>query len=362
MTMKLSIGRVAASSPTMVDELNLAASWYIALPSSDLPAGRPIALELFGQPLVAWRDEQRRPVLMPRHCPHMGASLADGAIVRGCLQCPFHQWRFAASGQCTAIPGIDRIPATARQPTYPVVERYGYVWAWYGPPAPLFPLPEIPALDTDGRGYRRFRFADTTAATVRRILENTYDPDHLAALHGLRVAGSLELTVLKDPRETHLNGPPIPDEAWFGASIEWPSYAGMLGVLTRLLRSNAQRFTLLVDGWPAGQRITYLADGRAQYTLLLAATPVGPNRTVQHICVAIPRSGKPWKDVARYLMNRVQIKVASDQDLPVFNTIEPGDRNGIYVKRDFGVVKFREHYQTWVGKAQPVAGGSSVCP
>jgi nitrite reductase/ring-hydroxylating ferredoxin subunit len=354
--MKPDLDRTLARSPATIDELNLAASWYIALPSSDLPAGRPIAIDLFGRPLVAWRDELRRPVVMPRHCPHMGASLADGAIVRGCLQCPFHHWRFAASGRCTAIPGIARIPATARQLTYPVVERYGYVWAWYGTAEPMFPLPEIPALEADCRAYRSFRFADATAATVRRILENTYDPDHLAALHGLRVAGSLELTVLSDPRETSRNGPPIPDDAWFGASIEWPSYAGALGIITRLLRSNARRFTLLVDGWPAGQRITYLADGRPQYTLLLAATPVAPNRTVQHICVALPASGSLWRDLARYVSNRVQIKIASDQDLPIFNTIEPGDRDGIYVKRDLGVVRFREHYQTWVRKVQPVAG------
>ncbi len=344
---------LAARPRSPVDEHTLAASWYIALPTSELPARRPGSLALFGRPLVAWRDEQRRPVRMPRPCPHRGASLADGAIVDGRLQCPFHHWRFAASGQCMAIPGIDRIPATARQPIYPVAERYGYVWAWYGTAEPLFPLPEIPALEGDAR---RFRLADTTAATVRRILENTYDPDHLAALHGLRVAGSLALTVLSDPRDASRNGPAIPGDAWFGAVLEWPSYAGALGVVTRWLRANARRFTLLVDGWPAGQRITYLADGRAQYTLLLAASPIAATRTVQHICVAIPRSGAFWSDLAGYLFHRLQIKVASDQDLPIFHTIEPGDRNGIYVKRDLGVVKFREHYQTWVKKVEPVAG------
>lgn len=358
MVMKSKLDRRAARPAAVdeLDELNLAASWYIALPSRDLPAGRPIALDLFGRALVAWRDEHRRPVIMPRHCPHMGASLADGTIVSGCLQCPFHHWRFAASGKCSAIPGIERIPAAARQPTYPVVERYGYVWAWYGSAEPMFPLPDIPALEGDGRAHRIFRFADATAATVRRMLENTYDPDHLAALHGLRVTGPLVLNVLSDQSETRLNGPPILADAWFGASIEWPSYAGTLGVITRLLRSNAQRFTLLVDGWPAGQRITYLADGRAEYTLLLAASPVAPNRTVQHICVAIAMPGTFWRNLASYLINRVQIRVASDQDLPIFNTIEPGDRDGIYVKRDLGVVRFREHYQTWVRKAQPVPG------
>jgi nitrite reductase/ring-hydroxylating ferredoxin subunit len=343
--------------------LNLAASWYIALPSREL-AAKPKALELFGEPLVAWRDGHGRAVIMPRHCPHMGASLAAGKVVDGCLQCPFHHWRFAGSGQCVEVPGIERIPAAARQITYPVVEKYGYIWAWYGSVAPMYPLPEIPALEAGCGGYRSFRFADATAATVRRILENTYDPDHLAALHGIEVNGPLQLTLLSDQQAARDNGPPIAADAWFGAVIEWPSYAGKLGIITRLLGQNAEKFTLLVDGWPGGQRITYFSDGVEQYRLLLATTPIAANRTIQHIAVAIATTGRFWSDLAKYLVNRVAISFASNQDLPIFNTIQPGDGDGIYVKRDLGIVRFREYYQQWVNKAAAVVesghGGSDA--
>jgi nitrite reductase/ring-hydroxylating ferredoxin subunit len=326
---------------------NLAASWYIALPSREL-AGRPKPVELFGASLVAWRDLAGRPVLMPRECPHMGASLAGGRVVDGFLQCPFHCWRFDASGTCVEIPGEGRVPAAARRPSYPAIERYGYIWAWYGSAEPMFSLPEFPALAAGWPRYHNFRFADTTAATVRRIMENTYDPDHLVALHGLEVSGPPRLRILTDPEDTHGHGPPIAPEAWLGAELTWPSYTGRLGAVTRLLGTNATQFVLRVDGWPGGQRISYFADGVPQYRLLLAATPIAPNRTIQHIAVAVERTGRFWRDLRHYLVNRIEITFASNQDLPIFDTIRPGDSHGIYLESDHGVLRFRKHYQSWV--------------
>ena len=329
---------------------NLAASWYVALASRELTRRRPKAVRLFGRPLVAWRDGAGRAVLMPRSCPHMGASLADGKIVDGELRCPFHHWRFDGSGECVQVSGKSRVPRTARLRTYPVVERHGYVWAWYGSEEPMFPLPELPALGAGRPRYRTFRFADTTNATVRRILENTYDPDHLVALHGLEVSGPLGLRMLDGPEDTPDHGPPITAEAWLGAELAWPHYTGKLGALTRLLGTNAQKFVLRVDGWPSGQRISYFADGELRYRLLLATTPIATNRTVQHIAVAVENHGRFWSDLMRYWVNRLEITVASDQDLPIFNTIEPGDRHGIYLEGDRGVLRFRKHYQSWVDR------------
>jgi len=330
--------------------MNLAASWYVAVLSRAL-GSRALPITLFGEPMVAWRGPGGRPSIMRRHCPHMGASLADGRIIDGTLRCPFHQWRFDASGTCVAVPGSDHIPAAASRPAVRTVERYGYVWAWYGSVEPMFPLPELPTLDPATPGFRRFRFADTTGATVRRIMENTYDPDHLVELHGLTVAGSPRLTVLQPGDLPADHGPPIDPAAWFGAELGWPRYVGRLGFLTRLLGTNAEEFRLRVDGWPAGQRIAYDADGVLQYRLLLATTPIAANQTVQHIAVAVARTGRFWRDLRSFLANRAEVTFASDQDLPIFDTIRPGDHHGIYVEGDRGVLKFRKYYQSWVDRA-----------
>lgn len=328
---------------------NLAASWYIALPSHELKT-KPKAITLFNRPLVVWRDRIGHPVVAARACPHQGASLADGKVVDGVLRCAFHHWRFDGTGACVAVPGVERIPRGARLRTYPVVERFGYVWAWYGSPEPMFPLPEFPALEADVRFPRGFRLADPTGATVRRILENTYDPNHLVELHGLEVAVPPGLHMVDHPEDMVGNGPPIAADAWLGAELTWPSYAGKLGDITKLLGTNAKQFVLRVDGWPSGQRIAYFADGVPQYKLLLATTPVSPNRTVQHIAVAIEPTGHLLRNLRKYLIHRSEITFTSNQDLPIFNTIEPGDRHGIYVDCDRGVLHFRKYYQQWVDR------------
>jgi len=285
----------------------------------------------------------------------MGASLASGRIIEGTLQCPFHHWRFDTTGACVQIPGSPHIPAAASRAAYPTVERYGYVWVWYGSSEPMFPLPELSALDSADKRFRRFRFADTTAATVRRIMESTYDPGRLVERHGLDVAEPPSLRML-DPQDfPPEDGSPIPAEAWLGAQLEWPRYAGWPATITKLLGTkllgaNAGRVVLRVDGWPAGQRITCYAGGVPQYRLLLAVTPTDANRTVAHVAVAVERTGRFWRDLLHFLVNRVEVNVASDQVLPIFNTIRPGDHDGICVDGDHGVLTFREYYQSWVDR------------
>src|SRR5690348_12363488 len=130
------------TSRVVEKDLNLAAGWYIVLSSRKLTQ-KPVAVRLFGQDLVAWRNSSGKPVLMEEHCSHMGASLVGGRVVNDCIECPFHKWQFnGGSGKCASIPDTTHIPQTAYQFVYTnLIERYGYLWAWYGTPEPLFALP-----------------------------------------------------------------------------------------------------------------------------------------------------------------------------------------------------------------------------
>ncbi len=294
-------------------------------------------------------------MIMPRHCPHMGASLALGAVVDGCLRCPFHHWQFASSGDCVAIPGVDRIPSRARQKLYPTFEKYDYIWAWYGSEAPMFELPDFQALD-DRERYVRFRYSDYTTGTVRRVLENAYDYHHFITLHGLEV-DSLRLTFLSDQAAARENGPPIADEAWLGALIE----GSMIEVdpfahPIRAFRNaaggfrKAKKFSLLVDGWPGGQRITTYIDDEEMSKVLLGMTPIGVNRTIQQGWEVIKRKSSFWKTALSLLMLYAQNRAGTFQDIPIYDTTR-ADGDDIYVKYDRALLKFREYYQSWVDRA-----------
>ena len=353
--MKLQLEHRTTARLAPVKGLNLAASWYIALPSRDLE-DKPKELELFGRPLVAWRDGQGRPVVMPRHCPHMGASLAGGKVVDGCLRCPFHHWRFASSGQCVEIPGIDRIPTAARQNVYPVLERYDYIWVWYGSATPMYPLPDFPALEADRDGYMGFRYADFTTGSVRRVLENSYDYYHFITLHGLEVK-PLQLTLLSDQGAARDNGPPIAEEAWLGALIE--GHMVKLDPIANPIRSlrsaagafgKGDKFSLLVDCWPGGQRFTAYIDEQEVYKVLLGMTPIAENRTIQQGWALVKKKGKFWKSALNYLLFYGQNRAGTMQDVPIYDTTKT-DGDDIYVKYDRSLLKFREYYQRWVDRA-----------
>ena len=84
-------------------------AWDAALASCEV---RP--LKYFGADLVLARDETGAVRVTDAHCPHMGAHLGYGGVVRGCdLVCPFHHWSWGADGQNTAIPDEAR-PNTTR--------------------------------------------------------------------------------------------------------------------------------------------------------------------------------------------------------------------------------------------------------
>lgn len=337
----------ATAPPRAAAELNLATGWYVALRSHRLRRS-PVRVELLGGSFVAWRSTAGVPVLMPLHCPHMGAALSGGRVVDGTLRCPFHHWRFDADGRCRELPSGRRPPAAARLPVLPTTERDGYIWFWYGTAEPLYPLPG-PAIAQSGpaRAYRVFRLEDQTGTTVRRVLENSFDPDHLVALHGLDVQGSTDADVLDPARADAEFGSFDPADSRLCAVFGWPSYGGWLGRVSGALDLNARRFELRVAAWPTLQHLHYVADGVLLYRLILAVTPVAADRSVQHIAVAVNRHDQRVRDSLRYLVHRGEVMVAARQDLPVFDTMRSGDRHGIYVPGDRPVREFRRFYQRW---------------
>jgi nitrite reductase/ring-hydroxylating ferredoxin subunit len=334
--------------PGQSDEFELAAGWYVALPSGSL--SKPRELDLFGRQLVAWRDGSGQAVVMPRHCPHLSASLALGKVVDGELRCPFHHWRFDGSGECVEIPGVKRIPTSAHRKPYPVVERYGLVWVWYGGDEPMYPLPEFPALESENGRYLAYRFSHTTPAPPRRILENAFDSYHFMTLHGVKSADGLTLTMLDQPEATDENGPPIAAEAWLGARLEvhdlqLPKALTAVGI-------KGKGFSLLVDGWPGGQRLTFFLDGKAIAKELLAISPVARDRTVFLGWSLVRRTRRLWQDVPAYLMYRAQHSFGTREDLAIYQNAHDDPRGGAPVRYDQSVLRFRKHYRTWVARAE----------
>lgn len=147
---------------------------------------RPVkAVRLLGQDFVLFRDAAGRWGLLDRDCPHRGADLAFGRHEGDGLRCPFHGWKFDAEGRCPDTPAEpmgSTLCQRVRQPSYPVIERAGVVFAWLGPEGSE--PPSLPALDCfTAPASHSFAFKGLWQCNWLQAFEVRIDPCHTSFLH-----------------------------------------------------------------------------------------------------------------------------------------------------------------------------------
>ena len=103
------------------------------------------AVRVLGQDLILFRDAQGRWGLLDRDCPHRGADLAFARHEGDGVRCPFHGWKFDASGRCLdtpAEPAGSTLCQRVRQRSYPVMEQSGVLFGWLGEEGVDDPAPQ----------------------------------------------------------------------------------------------------------------------------------------------------------------------------------------------------------------------------
>lgn len=184
--------RVARATP--MGEL-LRRYWHPIGLSSDA-TDTPKRVRALGEDLVLFRDRSGRCGLMYPRCAHRGASLFYGKVEQHGIRCCYHGWLFDVSGQCIEQPCEPRNGAAtarrARQPSYPVQERYGLVFAYMGPPERMPVLPRYNLLENLEPGERLEADDSSIGSGGPAIVpcnwlqhfENVMDPMHVPVLHG----------------------------------------------------------------------------------------------------------------------------------------------------------------------------------
>jgi phenylpropionate dioxygenase-like ring-hydroxylating dioxygenase large terminal subunit len=159
--------------------------WYYAAPGARLKRGRTLAKTILGEPLLLGRDRDGRAFALRDVCPHRGMPLSRGAFDGVEIECCYHGWRFATDGRCRAIPSLvadqafdlDRIKVAR----YPVHERQGNVWVFFGDePADAPAVPELPDL-----GDTSPAIVETTRldANIDHAVVGLMDPAHGPFVH-----------------------------------------------------------------------------------------------------------------------------------------------------------------------------------
>ncbi len=157
----------------------------------------PRKVRILGEDLILFRDRSGHAGLLYPRCMHRGTSLFYGRTEERGIRCCYHGWLFDVEGRCLdqpCEPEGGRHRDAARQPWYPVEERYGFVFAYLGPPEKKPVLPRYDNLENMGSGEKLWcslgGFGSTGDASLEvvpyswlHMNDNVMDPFHVQVLH-----------------------------------------------------------------------------------------------------------------------------------------------------------------------------------
>lgn len=110
--------------------------WYMAVPSAKLSKGQMVPMEIMGEPIVFFREQNGEAKAVRNICPHRGIPFHYGRVVNDQLECPYHGWKFDGAGVCREIPSLtsdQKLDCTKiKIKSYPLKEQYGGIWIFIG--------------------------------------------------------------------------------------------------------------------------------------------------------------------------------------------------------------------------------------
>lgn len=269
-----------ATSQIDVDGVMLRNAWYYALPAHALARRKTLHKTLLGEPVLIGRDADGKVFALRDTCPHRGTLLSRGAFDGREVECPYHGWRFATDGRCTAIPSqaAHQRPQAAdiRTTTYPARESQGNIWVYMGnaasslPPVPVPPVPEVPAIG-DRFGLHVSMVFD---CNIDLAVSGLMDPAHGAFVHRSRI-----WRTQKSIYEKKKNFSPVGGDGRLGWKMD-----------KHRASSNSRAYRLFLGGAPETEitytlpsvRIEHASTGRYDYCGLTACTPIDAKRTEVH--------------------------------------------------------------------------------
>ncbi len=164
--------------------------WYVAGWSRDF--GRDLKAETFlGERIVFYRKENGVPVALENACPHRKLPLSEGRLKGDVVECGYHGLTFDCHGACVAAPTQPHgIPGRAVVKSYPVIDRYRFLWIWMGDPERADPdeLFAIENFEDPGWGMTDGGYMDINCNYLW-ICDNLLDPSHVAWVHVTSFAG-----------------------------------------------------------------------------------------------------------------------------------------------------------------------------
>jgi len=200
-------------------------AWYVIAPSQQL--GDDLSsYRVLGDDILLYRDSTGAPVALEDACPHRKLPLSMGTLVDDVVHCGYHGLQFDVHGKCVGAPTQCKIPSNAWVRSYPVVEKYRFIWIWMGDPeradgADILPVADYGDPDwglTDGGVLE-------CNCHYLYLLDNLLDPSHVAWVHRSSFASAGTVDVPLDMEESDSG---VVVSRWIRDIDPPPYYAEML--------------------------------------------------------------------------------------------------------------------------------------
>jgi phenylpropionate dioxygenase-like ring-hydroxylating dioxygenase large terminal subunit len=170
-------------------------AWYVAALSTDIKA-ELFARTIANERIVMYRTSEGKIAALEDRCAHRQVPLSKGCLQGDQVQCWYHGLHFDETGKCVHIPSQSNIPQRASVRSFPVAERYSFVWLWLGDPA-LCDGSSIPdhsvCVSPKHAGEMYYAHARTD---YRLGIDNFLDSSHVAFVH----PGTVESQAVSEAR------------------------------------------------------------------------------------------------------------------------------------------------------------------
>ena len=246
--------------------------WFPVAYSDEL-ADSPQGVTLCGEELVVVRLDGRARVFQDL-CLHRGSKLSLGVVDGDCIRCPYHGWKYDATGAVARIPQREELGSLvdATLPSYPTAEVSGLVYTCLG--EPRFPPPSIPEFDDSAYRFLHVDIYEWDCSLPRR-LENYFDFAHFAWIHDGILGDSSdprieEYDVLREESKLSFTAGPFPE---FTDNVKNTPAADDVGEAVYGAMKGYEIFI------PNAMKLNSAAGANEDYVLWVCLAPVSPTRT-----------------------------------------------------------------------------------
>ena len=244
---------------------------------SDHVSTEPQKIRLLGEDFVLFRLPDGAPGMLELQCTHRGASLEYGRVEANGIRCPYHGWLYDPEGRCHDMPcepADTKLKERIRQPSFPVRDLGGFVFAYIGPQ----PVPQLPQYDllVAGGMDKVVQGRDMHTNWLQRA-ENMLDALHVMVLH----ASIYPEMAMKRPERCEWI------ETWYGVQMELDYPGGV--------RDKHHYF------FPAGNRLELARAGQVPHQFIQWCTPRDDgSATIFQMLASPAQDGKGKVTAAQY--------------------------------------------------------------